>query len=171
VMAEQNRRTHEQRRAREAAQREVDRFIAYLQGMDTIDQIAHQGRSIMGMWAEFEGKPPSGSGFSGFCLLAGKLEKIRLSQMPEEFSRAYDRLNRMASKAPKQVDALCIDRFYRGRTKVAIDPFTEQRHEIYWNDPACAQLLGCSVKVFQRRVAKGYGQLECLLGFRESAAA
>tara|TARA_R100000781_G_scaffold110309_4_gene75711 strand:+ start:19309 stop:19821 length:513 start_codon:yes stop_codon:yes gene_type:complete len=170
-MAEQNRKTPDQRRAREAAQREVDRFIAYLQGLDTIDQLAHQGRSIMGMWAEFEGKPPSGSGFNGFCMLADKLEKIRLRQMPEEFARAYDRLSRMASRAPKQVDALCVDRFYRGRTKVAIDPFTERRYEIHWNDSACAQLLGCSVKVFQRRVTKGYGQLEWMLGFRESAAA
>ncbi|MCK5866669.1 MAG: hypothetical protein KAG87_16025 [Marinobacter adhaerens] len=170
-MAEQNRKTPDQRRAREAAQREVDRFIAYLQGLDTIDQLAHQGRSIMGMWAEFEGKPPSGSGFNGFCMLADKLEKIRLRQMPEEFARAYDRLSRMASRAPKQVDALCVDRFYRGRTKVAIDPFTEKRYEIHWNDSACAQLLGCSVKVFQRRVSKGYCQLECLLGYQESAAA
>lgn len=170
-MAEQNRKTSDQRRAREAAQREVDRFIAYLQGLDTIDQLAHQGRSIMGMWAEFEGKPPSGSGFNGFCMLADKLEKIRLRQMPEEFARAYDRLSRMASRAPKQVDALCVDRFYRGRTKVAIDRFTEKRYEIHWNDYACAQLLGCSVKVFQRRVTKGYGQLEYLLGYQESAAA
>lgn len=170
-MAEQNRKTPNQRRAREAAEREVDRFIAYLQGMDTIDQIAHQGRSIMGMWAEFEGKPPSGSGFSGFCMLAEKLERIRFRQMPEEFVRAYDRLSRMAEKAPKQVDALCIDRFYRGRTKVAIDPFTEQRHEIHWNDAACAQLLHCTAKVFQRRVAKGYAKLEAALGFQQSEAA
>lgn len=170
-MAEQNRRTAEQRRAREAAQREVDRFIAYLQGLDTIDQIAHQGRSIMGMWADFEGKPPSGSGFSGFCVLADKLEKIRMRNMPAEFTRAYERLRIMAAKSPLCVEALVVDRFYRGRTKIAIDPFTAQRHEIHWNDPACAQLLGCSVKVFQRRVTKGYSQLEYRLGFRETEAA
>lgn len=170
-MAEQNRKTPEQRRAREAAEREVDRFIAYTQGLDTIDQIAHQGRSIMGMWAEFEGKPPSGSGFSGFCMLADKLEKVRFQQMPEEFARAYDRLMSMARKSPKQVDALCVDRFYRGRTKVAIDPFTEKRHEIYWNDHACAQLLECTVKIFQRRVSKGYATLESLMGFRVAETA
>ncbi|RKR79600.1 hypothetical protein [Marinobacter nauticus] len=162
-MAEQNRRTAEQRRAREVAQREVDRFIAYLQGLDTIDQIAHQGRSIMGMWAEFEGKPPSGSGFSGFCVLADKLEKIRMRNMPAEFARAYERLRTMASKSPKRVDALVVDRFYRGRTKVAIDPFTEKRLEIHWNDEACGQLLDCTAKVFQRRVTEGYKQLESLL--------
>ncbi|WP_417315670.1 hypothetical protein [Cycloclasticus pugetii] len=170
-MAEQNRRTPEQRRAREAAEREVDRFIAYLQGLDTIDQIAHQGRSIMGMWAEFEGKPPSGSGFSGFCLLADKLDKIRRQHMPDEFGRAFERISAMAEKSPLQVSALFVDRSYRGRTKVAIDPFTEQRYEIHWNDPACAQLLGCETKVFQRRVTKGYAQLESLLGYRQSAAA
>lgn len=170
-MAEQNRKTQEQRRARAAAQREVDRYIAYLQGLDTIDQIAHQGRSLMGMWAEFCGRPPSGSGFSGFCQLADKLEQIRRRQMPEDFARAYERLTRLSERAPKQVAALCVDRFYRGRTKVAIDPFTEQRHEIHWDDHACAQLLGCTVKMFQRRVTKGYGQLESLLGFQESAAA
>lgn len=162
-MAEQNRRTSDQRRAREAAQREVDRFIAYLQGMDTIDQVARQGRSIMGMWAEFEGKPPSGSGFNGFCILADKLEKLRHRQMPEEFARAYNRLTKMARTSPKRVDALCIDRFYRGRTKVAIDPFTEQRLEIHWSDEACGQLLNCTAKVFQRRVTEGYKQLESLI--------
>ncbi len=170
-MAEQNRKTPDQRRAREAAQREVDRFIAYLQGMDTIDQVAHQGRSIMGMWAEFEGKPPSGSGFNGFCMLADKLEKIRFRHMPEEFARAYRRLSNMADKSPKQVKALCVDRYYRGRIKVAIDPFTEQRHEIHWNDAACAQLLGCGVKVFQRRVTKGYARLEAVLGFQQTEVA
>ncbi len=163
-MAEQNRKTSDQRRAREAAQREVDRFIAYLQGMDTIDQVAHRGRSIMGMWAEFEGKPPSGSGFSGFCMLADKLEKIRLQEMPKEFAKAYGRLTEMAKVSPKRVDALLVDRFYRRRTKVAIDPFTERRHEIYWNDQACAQLLCCSTKVFQRRVSEGYHQLEQIMG-------
>lgn len=165
-MAEQNRKTPAQRRAREAAQREVDRFIAYLQGLDTIDQIAHQGRSIMGMWADFEGRPPSGSGFSGFCMLADKLEKIRLRQMPEEFSRAYDRLSHMATSAPKQVEAVFADRLYRGRTKVAIDPFTEKRLEIHWNDAACAQLLGCSKRIFQRRVSDGYSRIENLLGYQ-----
>ncbi len=170
-MAEQNRKTPNQRRAREAAEREVDRFIAYLQGLDTIDQIAHQGRSIMGMWAQFGGKPPSGSGGSDFCMLAEKLEIIRFRNMPEEFARAYYRLVRMAEKAPKQVDALCVDRFYRGRTKVAIDPFTEDRYEIHWNDAACAQLLHCTVKVFQRRVTKGYAKLEAALGFEQTEAA
>ncbi|EDM47773.1 hypothetical protein [Marinobacter algicola] len=170
-MAEQNRKTPNQRRAREAAEREVDRFIAYLQGLDTIDQIAHQGRSIMGMWADFEGRPPSGSGFSGFCMLADKLEKIRFRHVPEEFARAYDRLSRMARISQKQVEALCVDRFYRGRTKVAIDPFTEQRLEIRWNDAACGQLLGCTAKVFQRRVTKGYSQLQLMMGYREKEAA
>jgi len=170
-MAEQNKRTAAQMRAREAAQREVDRAIAYLQGLDTIDQIAHQGRSIMGMWADFEGKPPSGSGFSGFCLLADKLEKIRMRNMPEEFARAYERLSSMSKKCPLFVEALVVDRFYRGRTKVAVDPFTEQRYEIHWNDAACAQLIGCTAKVFQRRVTKGYSQLECRLGFSEACAA
>ena len=170
-MAEQNRKTNYQQRAREAAQREVDRAIAYLQGLDTIDQIANQGRSIMGMWAEFHGRPPSGSGFSEFCTLADKLERIRFCRMPEEFARAYERLIRIHERAPKQICALCVDRYYRGRIKVIVDPFTEQRHEIHWNDRACAQLLGCTVRVFHRRISKGYAQVEFALGFQESATA
>lgn len=170
-MAEQNRKTPGQRRAREEAQREVDRFVAYMQGLDSIDQIAHEGRSIMGMCADFEGKPPSGSGFSGFCVLADKLEKIRRRNMPDEFARAYDLLSNMAWKAPKRVDALVVDRFYRGRTKVAVDPLTEQRHEIHWNDAACGQLLGCTAKVFQRRVTEGYAALEKLLELKQCEAA
>lgn len=170
-MAEQNRKTQDQRKAREAAQREVDRFIAYMQGLDSIDQIAHEGRSIMGMCAEFEGKPPSGSGFSGFCMLADKLDKIRRQHMPEEFAWAYERLSAMARKSPKRVAAMMVDRLYRGRTKVAIDPFTEQRHEIHWTDAACGQLLGCSAKVFQRRVTEGYSQLERLIDQHPQKAA
>jgi len=170
-MAEQNRKTPEQRRAREAAQREVDRFIAYLQGLDTVEAIAHEGRSVMGMCADFAGKPPSGSGFTGFCILADKLDKIRNRHMPEEFAMAFERLNSMAKRSPKRVDALCVDRFYRGRTKIAIDPFTEQRYEIHWTDPACAQLLRCSTKVFQRRVSEGYLQLEEMMGVRQASAA
>jgi len=171
MMADQNRRSDAQRRARETAQMEVDRYIAYLQGLDTIDQIAHQGRSILSMWAEFHGRPPSGSGHSGFCNLADKLEKIRRRNTPEDFARAYQRLSGMAEKSPKQVSALCVDRYCRGRIKATVDPFTDQRREVLWDDHACAQLLGCSVKCFQRRVSKGYIQIEYMLGFQESAAA
>ena len=162
-MAEQNRKTADQVRAREAAQREVDRFLAYIQGLDTIDSIAHEGRSIMGLWADFEGDPPGSSGFRGFCVLVDKIDKIRLRHMPDEFARAFDRLGGMADRSPLQVQALCVDRWYRNRTRVAIDPFTEQRHEIHWDDRACADYLKCTVKVFQRRVTKGYAALELSL--------
>lgn len=162
-MAVQNRKTEQQRRSRVRAQREVDRFIAYLQGLDAIDRIASEGRSLMGMWADFKGKAPAGSGFSGFCVLADKLDRIRRSSAPDEFVRAFDRLMALYRRAPKCVMALCVDRFYRGRTKVATDPFTEARYEIRWTDEACGRLLGCRAKVFQRRVSKGYAALESML--------
>jgi hypothetical protein len=170
-MAEQNRRTAQQTRARGLAQREVDRYIAYVLREDTIDQISRESRSIMGAWSDFEGRPPSGSGFSEICPLADKVDKIKRQKMPEEFALAYDRIQAMAEGSPLRVTAICVDRAYRNRTKVAIDPFTEQRLEIHWDDSACAELLRCSVKVFQRRVTKGYSQLECILGFRVSEAA
>lgn len=170
-MAEQNRRTAQQARARELAQREVDRYIAYMLREDTIDQISRESRSIMGAWSDFEGRPPSGSGFSEICPLADKVDKMNRQRMPAEFMLAYERLQAMAERSPKRVTALCVDRAYRNRIKVAIDPFTEQRLEIHWTDSACAELLKCSVKVFQGRVSKGYSQLESILGFRVSEAA
>jgi len=170
-MAEQNRRTVQQIRAREAAQREVDRYIAYVNREDTIDQISRESRSIMGAWADFEGRPPSGSGFSEVCRLGDKVDKMKRQKMPEEFTLAFERLRAMAEKSPRRVTAICVDRAYRNRIKVAIDPFTEQRLEIHWNDSACAELLNCTVKAFQRRVSKGYSQLECILGFRVPEAA
>lgn len=162
-MAEQNRRTRQQNRAREIAQREVDRFIAYLQKLDSIDRIAHEGRSLMGMWADFKGRAPARSGPSDFCVLADKLDRLRMSSAPDEFVRAFRRLVELYDRAPCCVMAICVDRYYRGRTKVAVDPFTEARYEIRWTDDACGQLLGCSAKVFQRRVAKGYAALEGML--------
>lgn len=170
-MAEQNRKTAEQRELRERAEAMVDKFVAYLQGVDTIDQIAHQGRSIMGMWADFKGKSPSGSGYSGFCLLAEKVDRLRAVRMPADFCFAYDKISRIAERSPKRVEALLVDRLYRGRTKVAIDPFTQERHEIYWSDEACCQLLGCSRKVFQRRVSEGYAQVERVISPSLAAAA
>ena len=170
-MAEQNRKTADQVRAREAAKREVDRFLAYLQGLESIDAIAREGRSLMGMLAEFEGDPPASSGFSGFCVLADKIDRVRLRHMPDEFARAFDRLAGIARRSPLQVQALCVDRWYRNRTRVAIDPFTEQRYEIHWDDRACADYLRCTVKVFQRRVSKGYCALEEVLGYRQQQAA
>ena len=170
-MAEQNRRTTQQVRAREVAQREVDRYIAYMLGEDTIDQISRESRSVMGAWSDFEGRPPSGSGFSAICPLADKVDKINRQKMPAEFMLAYERIQAMAERSPLRVTALCVDRAYRNRTKVAIDPFTEQRLEIHWNDSACAELLDCSVKVFQCRVTEGYAQLERILGMRAKRAA
>jgi len=170
-MAEQNRRTAQQTRARELAQREVDRYIAFVLREDTIDQISRESRSIMGAWSDFEGRPPSGSGFSEICPLADKVDKINRQKMPAEFMLAYERIQAMAERSPLRVTALCVDRAYRNRIKVAIDPFTEQRLEIHWNDSACAELLDCSVKVFQCRVTEGYAQLEKILGVRAQRAA
>ncbi len=71
----------------------------------------------------------------------------------------------------RQRDALCIEQAYHGRTKVAIDPFTEKRREIYWTDEMCAQMMKVDVRTFRQRVSDGYARLEALIGARLNRAA
>jgi len=158
-MAEQNRKTAEQIRLREQAEAEVDAYIDCLQTSGSQDSIAREGRSLMGIFAE-HGEIPRGSGFSGFCTLGNRVDKMRRYGITNRMTLAAIRMGQIDDDL---VAALCIDRAYRGRVKVAVDPFTQGRVEIKWDDRRCADLLKISPDALRKRISRGYKALETVL--------
>lgn len=149
---------------REQAERVVDLYVEVI--TSNRDEIAWEGRSMSGAIADFLGQIPKPSGFSGFCTLADKADRMR--RWRHDHALACDLMNRLSNA---QRDAVVIDRTHRGKTKVAIDPFVQDaRIEIRWDDAACAEALGCSVPAFQRRVYDGYSSIERMLCVDSAAA-
>ena len=113
----------------------VDMFLDVL--LSNHDEIAKESRSIIGALVDFRGEIPRSSGFSGFCKLAAKVDRMR----------DWSDIHLLAcmivrNLSDRQCEALAYDRFYRGRTKVATDPcFPRQRAEIHWDDNACPCIL------------------------------
>lgn len=169
-MAEQNRKTREQIQNRDKAKLLVSQFLDYLSKTDIARDMAWEGRSVIGMAADFLGQIPKGSGFSGFCKLAGKCDKIERLHITEDENSAA---TVMALLTDSQVEALCVDVALRGRERVfAVDPFNpEQPVTHYWDDRRCADYLKCEVKTFQNRVSDSYKRLEQILGLRQKIAA
>ena len=168
-MAEQNRKTPEQRKLREAAEGIVDLFIDYLIVADVIKDVAWEGRNIMEMAMTFRGQPPKGSGFSGFCKLGSKVDRINRQHLTGAMK---DAATLMALLSDLQVQALCVDRAMRGRERlVAVDPFHPDKPITkVWDDKECAHYLGCSAEAMRRRITDGYQKLESFMG-REKVAA
>ena len=151
-------RTNSSKAARQQAEAIVDLFLDVLLSSD--DDIAKESRSVIGALVDFKGQIPKSSGFSGFCKLAGKVD--RMHRWSDAHLMACMVVRNLSDR---QRDALAFDRFYRNRTKVAVDPFTpEKRIEIHWDDRRCADSLHCSVAAFQQRVYDGYSALELRLG-------
>jgi len=167
-MAEQNRKTAEQRLWRMKAEKVVDQYLDYIFCDADGESIAREGRSVMGIYADFHGDPPSGSGFSGFCTLAAKVDRMRLRHATDWMIAARDV---MIQVEPDQREAVCIDQVYRGKVKVAIDPFTQERVEIEWNDDRCASLMGISAAALRKRISRGYREVERLLTEQRQQAA
>lgn len=157
--------TEQEKRVRNTAQQIVDWFLDVL--MSSSQDIPWEGRSVIGALVDFRGEIPASSGFSGFCKLGAKVDRMRDWQPHHKLA-----LRLMNELSDLQVEALCIDRAYRNRTKVAVDPFTpERRVEIHWNDDACAQQLRCTVAAFRKRVSESYGRLDDLLEQQAQKAA
>lgn len=139
---------------RNKAQAVVDRFLEVLLSADS--DAGWEGGSLIGKLVDFKGDLPRSSGFSGFSKVYEQSKLLR-----EWSQRHAEACQMMRQLSDRQREALCFDRAYRGRTKVAVDPFTpEQRVEITWDDNACAQQLRCSVPAFRQRVLDGYRALE-----------
>jgi len=120
------------------------------------DEVARESRSIIGALVDFRGEIPRSSGFAGFCKLAGKVDRMK------RFSDAHlMACYLLRSLTDRQHDAVVCNQTYRGRTKVAIDPFVpERRIEMLWDDKRCADTLGCAVATFRQRIVDGYTRME-----------
>lgn len=145
--------TGSQKAARQMAEQTVDLFLEVI--MSTDRDAGWQGDSLIGRLVDFKGELPQSSGFSGFSKV---WEQSRLlNEWSDAHQMACVVMRRLSDR---QREAVCIDRAYRGRTKIAVDPFTpDQRVEIFWNDETCAQVLRCTANAFVCRVAKGYDRL------------
>jgi len=150
-------RTNETKAARQQAVMIVDMFLDVL--LSNHSDIARESRSIIGALVDFKGEIPRSSGFSGFCMLASKVDRMN------DWSGAHLMACMvMRDLSDRQREALAYDRFYRGRTKVAIDPFVLGKSvEKYWGDDECADSLRCSVEAFQKRVYEGYSSIESMM--------
>ncbi|MEC7727374.1 MAG: hypothetical protein VX555_01750 [Pseudomonadota bacterium] len=149
--------------ARRRAQAVVDLFLDVLLSSD--GDAGWEGDSIIGKLVDFKGELPQSSGFSGFSKVYESSKRLH------NWSRAHINACLLMRKlSDRQREALCFDRAYRGRTKVAVDPFTpDQRVEIHWNDDACAQMLRCTVSAFRNRILNGYRAIEAELEASEAA--
>lgn len=149
--------------ARKQAQTVVDLFLDVLLSRDR--DAGWQGDNLIGKLVDFKGELPKSSGFSGFSKVYEQSKHFREWSDSHKMACVL-----MRNVSDRQREALCMDRAYRGRTKVAVDPFTpEQRIEIYWSDDACAQQLRCTVSAFQNRVHDGYRSLEGMLAEKIAA--
>lgn len=158
-MAEQNRKTTEQRLWRIEAEKVVDAFLDYLFADSDHESIILEGRSLLGIYSE-HGEIPRGSGFTGFCKMAGKVDRMRLKNVTERMLWARRQIIHLEDN---YIGALCVDRCYRGRTKASTDPFTQERVETVWDDRRCASLLRISPEAMRKRISRGYQMLEAVL--------
>ena len=169
-MAEQNRKTTDQKFWRNSAKDAVDLYIEVIYADVRNQNIAWESRSVTGMTVDFLGEIPKGSGFSGFCTLGAKIDRMAHDVRTQDHRNAAEWLSRLPSY---QRDALVYDRALRGRSRVvAIDPLLpESPVTKLWTDEACAADLYCSVDNFRRRISDGYAELEQIMGFRRQDAA
>lgn len=148
---------------RQQAQVVVDLFLDVLLSRDR--DAGWAGDSLIGKLVDFKGELPKSSGFSGFSKVYEQSKYLRDWSDSHKMACVV-----MRNLSDRQCEALCFDRAYRGRTKVAVDPFTpNDRVEIHWDDNACAQQLRCSAEAFRQRVHDGYRALEILLAEKVAA--
>jgi len=160
-MAEQNRKTTEQRRLREQAEAVVEAFLDFVFADSDADDIARESRHILGTYSE-HGTLPKGSGFSGFCKLGGKVDQMRRNEVTQEMLWAQRQMQKIDDD--DQVNAVCVDRMYRGRTRaVAVDPLNGKTVEFTYRTIDCANKLDLSEDVYRKRVSRGYQSLEIVL--------
>lgn len=146
-----------QQTARQMAEQTVDLFLEVLFSSDR--DAGWQGDNLIGKLVDFKGELPQSSGFSGFSKVWEKSTLVR------DWSDAHKMACIvMRNLSDRKREAVAVDRSYRGRTKVAIDPFTpDKRVEILWSDDRCASYLDCTVNAFRKRINEGYQALEDLL--------
>jgi len=167
-MAQQNIKTDEQKAWRIEAERVVDAFLDYVFAESDQQDIARESRHILGTYSD-HGSLPQGSGFSGFCNLSSKCDRMRRREVTSAMLTAKDKMDKIDDG--DQVNALCIDRMYRGKTRaVATDPLNGKTVEFTYRTIDCAKKLEVSEDVYRKRVSRGYQSLEAILQARKQAA-
>lgn len=160
-MAEQNRKTTEQKLWRMKAEEVVDAFLDYVFANSDAEDIANEGRHILGTYSE-HGSLPQGSGFAGFCKLANKVHRMRYREVTPVMIRAKEHVDKIEDEG--QINAICVDRMYRDRTRAkATDPLNGKTIEITYRTADCARMLDISEDVYRKRVSRGYQKLETVL--------
>jgi len=168
-MAEQNRKTPDQKLWRSRAKDTVDLYIEAIYAEVRNRDIAMESRHILATYSD-HGTLPRGSGFSGFCNLGAKVDRMAHIGGTQDHHNAVEWLMQLPSD---QRDALVYDRALRGRNRiVAVDPFRPDSPVTkLWTDDACAADLECSVDSLRRRISDGYAELERIMGFKRQEAA
>lgn len=169
-MAEQNRKTDEQKKIRQQAKDTVDLYIEAIYADTRHQDIAYESRSVIGMSVDFLGEIPRGSGFNGFCKLGAKIDRMARDHITQDHRNAVEWVKMLPMIFR---EALVYDRALRGREKiVALDPlYPGEPLTKHWTDEQCARDLNCSKDAFKRRVSDGYFVLERVMGLRKAEAA
>ena len=167
-MAEQNRKTPEQKVLRFEAQKVVDTFLDYVFAESDERDIANESRHILGTYSE-HGSLPQGSGFSGFCNLGAKVDRMRWREVTGIMLVAKDIMARIEDD--DLINAICVDRMFRGKTRaIATDPLNGKTVEFTYQTADCAKKLDASEDVYRKRVSRGYLRLEEVIQPKTKAA-
>jgi len=167
-MAEQNRKTNEQKLWRIEAERVVDVFLDYVFAESDERDIARESRHILGTYSD-HGSLPQGSGFSGFCNLGSKCDRMRWREVTSAMLSAQRKIEQI--KDGDLINAVCIDKMYRGRTRaVATDPLNGKAVEFTFRAYDCAYKLGITEDAYRKRVSRGYQRLEEIIHPEKKAA-
>ena len=166
-MAEQNRKTPEQRQLRNEAEEWVESYIDFLLVTGEFNDIAHEGRHILGIYQE-HGEIPKGSGFSGFCTLGQKVDRARRISLTSRMIEAKRIMERVSEE---NLEAVCLDKGTRGKVRaVAHDPISGKSKEIFCSIAWCAGRLNVNEATYRKRVSRGYQQIENVIQSNSLAA-
>lgn len=149
---------------RAQAEKLADIYVTWKMTTDT-EAGWHSG-SIIGRLVDFRGDLPASSGFYG----VDRMEKeVRyLVNHHADLPAAKAALSRLDKR---YYDAVVSDQAFRGRTKVAIDPFRPEKPvEIRCTDEYIARVLEITVRTYRDRITEGYRQIADYCGWLQAAA-
>lgn len=136
------------------AEQTVDRCLTMLKSSS--NDAGWHGGSIIGRLIDFKGEIPDSSGFHGFSTV---WEETRwLTDWPERYKLAMRQFRKLQ---PIYQETLLYEREFRGRIKIAVDPFVpHKRVEVRWDDGKIAAMMRITPATFRKRVGRAYSALE-----------
>mgnify|MGYP006431478721 CR=1 FL=1 len=140
-------------KVRERSKLIVDWYLTVV--MSTDEEAGWEGDSVVGKLMDFWGQIPKGSGFAGVDRMWERT--LKLGSWPKQY-RVAVRL--LMSLTKEQRTALCIDRAYRGRTRMHSDTENQRRVQVRWSDRKCAEKMGLNQSQFRMRIKEGYEALD-----------